>query len=203
MRSHFRLSNAAATACAVSGATSMLTGMCAAQSFIAADYATNSTYAGGWSAGQNGGFGFTAWSTNGTTGSEVQMRMDNSSPFNPLGVAWTLFNPSGSDLAEAGRGFAPLQVGQTIETVIDNPTATQFYRGYTIRLVSGTNNVVAGDTSNVERVAAYTFETFPMATGSSEMTAVITKPPSTTPTPPRRGRGSLSRWRGKTATISA
>jgi hypothetical protein len=138
----------------------MLTGMCAAQSFIAADYATNSTYAGGWSAGQNGGFGFTAWSTNGTSGSDVQMRMDNSSPFNPLGLAWTLFNPSGTDLASAGRGFAPLQVGQTFETVIDNPTETHFYRGYTIRLVSGTNNVTAGDASSVESVAAYTFEYF-------------------------------------------
>jgi hypothetical protein len=155
MRSHFRISNAA-MACAVSGATSMLSGTCSAQ--IAADYATNSTYAGGWLAGQNGGYGFTAWSFGGTTGSPIQQRMSDSSSFNHLGRAWTLFNPlgatNGTDLANAGRGFAPLQIGQTFETVIDNPTQRNFYRGYTIRLGSGTDNTA------VERLAAYTFEYF-------------------------------------------
>ena len=158
MRSHFSLNSAAVTACAVSGATTMLSGICSAQSFIAADYATNSTYAGGWSAGQNGGFGFNSWSFGGTTGSAVQQGINNSSSFNHLGTAWTLFNPlgtpAGTDLAQAGRGFAPLQVGQTFETVINNPTARNFYRGYTIRLASGTDN------SAVERFAAYTFEYF-------------------------------------------
>ena len=157
MRSHFSLNGAAAAACAVSGATTMLTGVCSAQ-FIAADYATNSTYTGGWSSGQNGGFGFSPWNFAGTSGSAVQQRMSGSSSFNALGQAWTLFNPlgatNGTDLANAGRGFAALQVGQTLETVIDNPTQRSFYRGYTIRLASGSDN------SAIERVSAYTFEYF-------------------------------------------
>lgn len=163
MRSHFRISNSAAVACAVSGATTMLTGICAAQPYSAADYATDPTYASGWSAGQNGGFGFGAWSFDGTSGSPIQHRMSNGSSFNALGRAWTLYNPVGSpsDLSEAGRSFAPLQTYQTLETVIDNPTTTQFYRGYTIRLGSGTDNVYnGGNTNNVERLGVYTFDYF-------------------------------------------
>jgi hypothetical protein len=49
MRSHFRISNGAAMACAVSGATAIATTIASAQ--IAADYAINSTYATGWAAG--------------------------------------------------------------------------------------------------------------------------------------------------------
>ena len=44
----------------------MMNGNCVAQTFIAADYATNSIYASGWSAGQNGGYGFGPWSFDGT-----------------------------------------------------------------------------------------------------------------------------------------
>ncbi len=156
MRSHFRPSQGALVACAVSGATAMLTGVCSAQ-FSAADYAADPTYAAGWSEGQNGGYGFSAWSFDGTSGSAVQQGMNASSPFNALGRAWTMYNPVGgfTDYANAGRGFAPLQVGQTFETVVDNPTARAFWRGYTIRLGSGTSN---GNV--VERVAAYTFEYF-------------------------------------------
>ena len=150
------LSRGAAMACAVSGATTMLTGICSGQ--IAADFATDPAYQGGWSAGQNGGFGFTPWSFAGTSGSAVQQGMNSSSSFNQIGQAWTLFNPLGSpagtDLAQAGRGFTALQVGQTFETVIDNPSLHTFYRGYTIRLASGTDNTA------VERFAAYTFEYF-------------------------------------------
>ncbi len=54
MRSHFRPSHGALVACALSGATAMMTGIFSAQ-FIAADYATDPVYAGGCSAGQNGG----------------------------------------------------------------------------------------------------------------------------------------------------
>ncbi len=54
-------------ACAVAGAsTMMMDGSCSAGTFIAADYATNSIYGSGWSAGQNGGYGFGAWSFDGT-----------------------------------------------------------------------------------------------------------------------------------------
>jgi hypothetical protein len=155
MRSHFRISSGAAMACAVSGATAMLTGICSAQ--IAADYATDPAYAGGWSAGQNGGYGFGAWSFNGTDPAlSVQQGMSSSSP---LGTAWTLFNPASDGLASAGRSFAPLQVGQTLETVIDNPTTAQFYRGYTISLNNGTDNNPPG-VSTGQQVAAYTFEYF-------------------------------------------
>ena len=156
MKSHFTLGRGAAIACAVSSATTMLTGVCSGQ--IAADYAIFPTYDSGWSAGQNGGFGFTAWSFGGTSGSAVQQGMNSTSPFNQLGRAWTLYNPAGSpagtDLAQAGRGFAPLAVGQTFETVIDSPSERTFYRGYTIRLGSGADNTAT------ERFAAYTFEYF-------------------------------------------
>ena len=149
-------------ACAVSGAAAMLPGISLAQ--LAADYATNATYAGGWAAGQNGGFGFTPWSFTGTSGSPIQQTMTTSSAFDQIGRAWTLFNPlgkpAGTDLAEAGRGFSALQVGQTIETVIDNPTQRSFFRGYTIRLVSGGHNTSYGDPTAVERVSAYRFEYF-------------------------------------------
>ena len=157
MRSHFRLNSSAATVCAVSGATAMLTGICSAQ--FAADSASDPAYASGWSAGQNGGYGFTPWSFGGSTGTPVQQGMTyGTNPYNALGTAWTLYNPAGSpagtDLAQAGRGFAALQVGQTLETVIDNPTQTHFYRGLTIRLGSGTDN------SAVENVSAYYFDYF-------------------------------------------
>src|SRR3974390_2945549 len=83
MRSHFRLNSSAATVCAVSGATAMLTGICSAQ--FAADSASNSTYAGGWSAGQNGGYGFTPWDFSGTTGSPVQQGMTyGTNPYNAV-----------------------------------------------------------------------------------------------------------------------
>src|SRR5579862_7882349 len=104
MKIHSMLRCCIAVACALSGASTILNGVCSAQPLTAADYSTNSTYASGWSAGQNGGFGFTPWSFDGTSGSDVQQRMDNSSPFNQLGPAWTLFNPLGrplgTDLAE-------------------------------------------------------------------------------------------------------
>src|SRR5262245_53635457 len=132
MRSHFRPDPLALLACAA-GATSLLTGAANAQP-IASDSPTNSAYADGWQEGDNGGFGFTAWSFYGTNQSAVQHAMDSTSPYNPFGLAWTLYlpngNPAGSpnpppppsptDLSRAGRGFAEgaLQPGQTISVVI-------------------------------------------------------------------------------------
>src|SRR5260221_14023158 len=55
MGSHFLMSGAA-MACALSATTAMMPGVCSGQ--IAADYATDPTYSGGWAAGQNGGVGF-------------------------------------------------------------------------------------------------------------------------------------------------
>ena len=166
MKRHFMLRRGVSMACAVWGATTMLGGLGYAQ--IAADYATDPTYAGGWSAGQNGGVGFTAWNFNGTGGSAIQQGMDSSSPYNQLGLAWTLFNPmgrpQGTDLAEAGRGFAALQVGQTLSTVFENPTNRYFFRGYSIKFVSGTNNVYSGSAGSVERLAAFMFDYYPYDT---------------------------------------
>ena len=138
----------------------MLTSIGSAQ--IAADYATDPTYAGGWSAGQNGGYGFGAWSFYGTdlTPAGQYQGMSSSSP---LGTAWTLFNLSStSGLANAGRAISEpggLQVGQTFETVIDNPTTTHFYRGWGISFNNGTDNNPGGDSTG-QQLAAYHFEYF-------------------------------------------
>jgi hypothetical protein len=159
MKSHFSVRNGVVVACAVSGATAMLPAIASAQ--IAADYATDPTYASGWSAGQNAGYGFGAWSFNGTDPAlSVQQGMSSSSP---IGTAWTLFNlSSNSGLANAGRAITEpggLQVGQTFETIIDNPTTTHFYRGWGISLNTGTDNNPGG-VSTGQQVAAYHFEYF-------------------------------------------
>lgn len=165
MRSHF-ISGAAIACVVAGGASTMMNGNCAAQTFIAADYATNSTYADGWSAGQNGGHGFGAWSFTTdpiTDGVTSQNTMDSTSPYDPFGVAWTLYTPIGpavgslnppdtgtgapkGDVARAGRAIpnGGLQVGQTFSTVISNPTERKFFRGYTIILSTGGDNVVYG-----------------------------------------------------------
>jgi len=172
MKSHFTLNGGVAVACAVAGASTILNGNCRAQTFIAADYATNSTYAAGWAAGQNGGHGFGAWSFTTdpiTDGVTSQNAMDSTSPHDPFGVAWTLYNPIGpspasndspnppdygpppgqpkGDVARAGRALpnGGLQVGQTFSTIISNPTERRFFRGYTIVLSNGGDNIVYGN----------------------------------------------------------
>jgi hypothetical protein len=73
-----------------------------------------------------------------------------SNPFNNIGRAWDigsiqyLHTPSGEmrgSFPRAGRGFAPLQIGQTLKVVIDNPMDKAFYKGYFIRLNGGTGGV--------------------------------------------------------------
>ena len=84
----------------------------------------------------------------------------HSSTFNDLmGKAWTIYNfngrnppgtpsvaPSGqTDIARAGRALStPLQVGQTISVVIDNPIEQAFFRGYNVKLNSGGGNICYG-----------------------------------------------------------
>jgi hypothetical protein len=77
-----------------------------------------------------------------------------SSEFNDIGRAWVLYNPhapnqgpdnppfGATDIARVGRGFTfgELQPGHTVSIVIDNPTERQFFRGYTIRFLSGGAN---------------------------------------------------------------
>jgi hypothetical protein len=171
MRSHFRLTQGA-TACALSGAAAMLTSIASAQ--VAADYATDPAYAGGWAAGQNGGFGFGAWSFDGTQAPDNSFTTSGQqgiSSSSPLGTAWTLFNLSSTaGLANAGRAITEpggLQVGQTLETVIENPSTTHFFRGWTISLNSGNNNIYPGGPANnpsgdtgLNQVQAYHFEYF-------------------------------------------
>ena len=158
MRSHFISS--AAKACAVTGATAMLTSLCSGQ--VAIDVATDPTYSGGWAAGQNGGYGFGAWSFNGTDPTPAGQYQGMSSS-SPLGTAWTLLtHDPNTGLANAGRAILEpggLQVGQTFETIIDNPTSTHFYRGWGISLNNGTDNNPGG-VSTGQQLAAYHFEYF-------------------------------------------
>jgi hypothetical protein len=119
----------------------------------------------GWRAGDNGGFGFGPWDFSGTSldlvynagptqsiDDGLKTDTQTSSTFNDIGRAWTMYNPSGrprgnangatgTDIARSGRSFAPLQVGQTLSVVIDNPIEQFFYRGYNVKLNSGPGNV--------------------------------------------------------------
>ncbi len=181
MRSHFLLSQGVATACAVAGAATLLNGNCSAQNPIAVDYATNSTYGSGWSAGQNGGYGFGPWSMANTEAtSPIEAAMDSTSPYNPFGVAWTIYNPEGStpnpfspvfspgqcvnpptstDISRAGRAIpGGLQPGQTFSTVIANPIDRTYYRGYTIVLSTGSDNISYSKVGS--QVEVGTFENF-------------------------------------------
>jgi hypothetical protein len=155
MRSHFSLNRKTAMTCVVAGASFMMNGNCSAGTFIAADYATNSAYASGWSAGQNGGYGFGAWSFDGTVGTNgipapgSQQAISSGAA---IGTAWTLYNgpsqpPAGPGISDTGRAITEpggLQSGQTLEVVLQNPTGYHFYRGWDICCYNGTNNNPAG-----------------------------------------------------------
>jgi hypothetical protein len=158
----------------VSGATAFYSAMCYAQ--VAADTASDVVYADGWQAGDNGGFGFTAWSFAGTANTPApgQQAIDNglqaggtgSAPYNNIGQAWTLYNPNApnqgtdnppsndTDISQAGRGFAALQPGQVLSIVLDNPIERNFFRGFTVRFNSGGANDTAA------RLRVGTFEYF-------------------------------------------
>jgi hypothetical protein len=157
MKSHF-LTSGAAMVCALSGATAMMTGVCSGQ-IVASDYATNPTYAGGWSAGQNGGSGFGAWSFDGTD--VVPGTLQAMSAASAIGTAWTLFNTnSSSGLANAGRSITGgLLPGQTFETVIQNPGANNFYRGFDILFTSGPTNNVGGNNAAALRLSVFNYGT--------------------------------------------
>jgi hypothetical protein len=137
------MSRGTATAWALTGATAILSGVCSAQA--AADYASNPTYAGGWSAGQNGGSGFGPWSFNGSD-MTPSGQYQGISTAAPLGTAWTLLTHSTTNgLANAGRAIpGGLQVGQTFETLIDNPTTYNFFRGWDVSFMNATDNNPGG-----------------------------------------------------------
>jgi len=184
MKSHFTLSNRiveftppsvlkktqigmgsrAALALAVSGASAMLTGACYGQAAL--DVASSSTYAGGWSAGQNGGYGFGAWSFNGTSspaGVADPGAQQGISTGSGIGTAWTLYNlgnvnSGGSGISDVGRGInGGLQQGQTFTAVLKNPTAYHFYGGYDILFENGTDNDPAGVATSAIRVGVFNY----------------------------------------------
>lgn len=152
-------------ACAVTGATAMMTGICSGQ--IALDQASNSTYAGGWSAGQNAGYGFGAWSfdqTQNPDNSFATSGQQGMSSAQSIGTAWTLFNLSSSaGLANAGRAITAgggLQVGQTFETVIQNPSAYAgyyTYRGFDLLFTDGTDNNAPGNNTSAIRADVFDY----------------------------------------------
>jgi hypothetical protein len=159
MRSHFRISSSAAIACAVSGATALMTGVCTAQ--VASDSASDPIYSGGWSAGQNGGTGFGAWSFNGSDpapGASYQSISTGSA----LGTAWTLSNTnSGSGLANAGRSITGgLLAGEMFQAVIQNPVnnaGIYTYRGFDILFTSGTDNNAGGNNTAALRLSVFDY----------------------------------------------
>jgi hypothetical protein len=123
------------------------------------DDASDPAYVDGWQAGDNGGTGFTPWNFDSSyfwpvdgnwyphENSEFHAIDDGlnngthySNPFNNIGRAWAIgnapINPDGE--VRAGRGFSPLQIGDTLNVMFDNPTERQFFKGYIIRLNGGT-----------------------------------------------------------------
>jgi hypothetical protein len=175
MKSHFTLNGGVAVACAVAGASTLMNGNCSAGTLIAADYATNSAYASGWSAGQNGGYGFGAWSFDGTVSGMTNVTYPDGIP-NPgaqqtmssgsaIGTAWTLFNtapppPAGPGISDVGRAITEpggLQPGQTLEVVLQNPTTYQFYRGFDMLALNGTDNEPAGAGTSAIRTQVFEY----------------------------------------------
>jgi hypothetical protein len=165
MKSHFRPANRLAMACAVTSATAMMAGVCSGA--FALDQASGATYSGGWAAGQNGGFGFGPWSFNGTQDPNnnpdpgAQQTMSSAWSF---GTGWTMFNlgsaPAGSGISDVGRAITGgLQIGQTFETVIQNPTGYHFFGGYDILFGNMTDNLPGGNNSATLRVSEFNYYT--------------------------------------------
>lgn len=158
MKSHF-IPSRAALACAVSSAAvaALLPGVSSGAT-VASDFATDPTYSGGWSAGQNGGTGFGAWSFNNTdaTPAGTYQGMTSSSS---LGTSWTLFtHDNSSGLANAGRSITGgLQAGQMFETIIQNPTAYHFFRGFDILFTGGSDNSAPGDNTAALRLSVFNY----------------------------------------------
>lgn len=141
IRSHFI--SGAAIACAVTGVTALMPNTGAGQ--VAFDTASDPTYAGGWSSGQNAGSGFGAWSFTGTASGGGQTMSSASS----LGTMWTLTTTTtGAGISDVGRAITAgggLGVGQTLQTVIQNPTSYHYFGGFDILFLNATDNYAAGE----------------------------------------------------------
>jgi hypothetical protein len=162
MRSHFtpvltgkktmrrQLASGAAIACAVTGATALMPNAGEAQT--AYDSAANSTYGSGWSAGQNGGTGFGAWSFDGTSGGGQEM-----SSAGAIGTAWTLYTTTtGNGLSDVGRSITGgLGVGETFQTVLQNPTSYHYFGGFDILFLNATDNNGAGVNTSTVRAQVF------------------------------------------------
>jgi hypothetical protein len=137
-----------------------MTGVCSGQ--VASDSAGNPIYSGGWSAGQNGGTGFGAWSFDGTDPTPAGTYQGISSS-SSVGTAWTLMaNSSSTGLANAGRSInGGLQAGQMFQTIIQTPVnnngAGYTYRGFDILFTDGTDNNVGGDNTSALRLSVFDF----------------------------------------------
>jgi hypothetical protein len=147
--------------------------MCFAQ-LRAFDYATEPEYDDGWQGtttdnttgaesppGDNGGEGFEPWNfdtdwmfplIDGIHGIDdgLQAGDQSSSPFNDLGTeSWRMALPTPvgtvGGLPRAGRGFEPLELGETIRVVIDNPTTRRFNGGYFVRFNSRNGEAGGGN----------------------------------------------------------
>ena len=132
-----------AVASVVAGSSMYCSAMCYANAF---DTATDPVYADGWQAGDNGGTGFGPWSFNGTDATPAGTYQGMTSG-SSLGTAWTLFvHDNSTGLANAGCAInGGLQAGQTFETVIQNPTAFHFFRGFDMLFTNGPDNSVPGE----------------------------------------------------------
>ena len=171
IRSHFV--SGAAIACAVTGATALMPNTGTAQ--VASDSA--STY-GSWTAGSTGGTGFGAWSFNGTTdpsGNSNPGGQQELSSAGAIGSAWTLFNNTpasgqGTGISDVGRSITEaggLQVGQTFETVLQNPSVWYGtynpsaygggYTGWDLLLGNATDNNAAGDNTSAIRIQVFNY----------------------------------------------
>lgn len=166
IRSHFI--SGAAIACAT-GAAALLPNIGAAQ--IAYDSAGNSAYNSGWTAGLNGGSGFGAWSFDGTTdpgGASNPGDQQEISSAGAIGRAWTMFNLTpgagqGSGISDVGRSISEaggLQVGQTFETVLQNPSVSGGYYSYTgwdLLFGNTTDNYAAGVNTSAIRAQVFNY----------------------------------------------
>lgn len=176
MRSHFTPSSAgkktirshfisgAAIACTVTGATALMPNTAPAQTA----YDSASTYSS-WTAGSTGGYGFGAWSFTGTTdpsGTSNPGDQQTLSSAGAIGSAWTMFNLTpgagqGSGISDVGRSITGgLQIGQTFETVIQNPSVSGGYYSYTgwdILFGNATDNNLAGDNTSAIRAQVFNY----------------------------------------------
>ena len=183
-----------AAGCIAAGSVAWSSAMCYAVQ-LAFDSASDPVYANGWQEGDAGGTGFGPWSFDGTSvdlvygaapaheiDNGLQTGSQNSSPYNNIGRAWTIYNFNGSavgpsnlpqdatDFTRAGRALpAPLQAGQTISVVIDNPIERRFKRGYSINLNSGGGNVCFNGESCTPGVSPVHSNIFRTDSGASRL----------------------------------